>query len=48
MGKVFQFLLRGLSDETYLKAYWFKKFRRPLNLQNPQGLNEKTQWLKLY
>ena len=48
MGKVLQFLLRPLRDEQYLRAYWFKKFHRALNLDNPRGLNEKTQWLKLY
>ncbi|MBQ7194213.1 MAG: glycosyl transferase [Bacteroidales bacterium] len=48
MGKVLQFLLRPLRDEQYLRAYWFKKFHRPLNLDTPRGLNEKTQWLKLY
>ncbi len=31
-----------------LKAWYYKKLGKVLNLENPQTLNEKIQWLKLY
>jgi len=37
-----------ISDELYLKVYYFLTMDRPLHLDNPQTLNEKMQWLKLY
>ncbi|MBR2948498.1 MAG: glycosyl transferase [Lachnospiraceae bacterium] len=39
-----------MSDKTYLSMLYrlFFKFRRKLNLENPQTLTEKLQWLKLY
>lgn len=37
-----------LSDERYLKATFSKHLGYPLNLDDPQTLNEKLQWLKLY
>jgi len=36
------------SDEFYLKVRYFCKFKKKLNLDNPQTYNEKLQWLKLY
>lgn len=48
MGRILQFILSGLSDEKYLKVYWFKKFRHRLDLEHPVGFNEKLQWLKLH
>jgi len=41
-------LLPMLPDKWYLKWYYKKVFGRELNLDNPQTLNEKIQWLKLY
>ncbi len=41
----------GLHPENYLCALknWFKKYAgKTLDLENPQTLNEKIQWLKLY
>lgn len=38
----------SMSDEEYLKMVFKKKTGRELNLVNPQGFNEKLQWLKLY
>ena len=37
-----------LPDKTYLKMRFKQKLGRPLDLENPQTLNEKLQWLKLY
>ena len=36
-----------LSDEIYLKFKYKRKFGKALNLVNPQGFNEKMQWLKI-
>lgn len=37
-----------LSDGLFVKAlFWFRLGRR-LNLRSPQGFNEKIQWMKLY
>lgn len=37
-----------ISDELYLKAYYYNIFGKKLNLQEPRTFNEKLQWLKLY
>ena len=37
-----------LSDEYYIKFFYWIKFGKKLNLKNPQTFNEKIQWLKLY
>lgn len=37
----------SLSDETYIKFWYFKRFKRFPDLKNPQTFNEKLQWLKL-
>ena len=37
-----------LSDETYVKMIYRVHIGRRLDLENPQGFNEKLQWLKLY
>ena len=39
---------RVLSDKTYLQWMYRLKIGQKLNLENPAGLNEKLQWLKLY
>ncbi|MBO7303958.1 MAG: glycosyl transferase [Clostridia bacterium] len=39
---------RILSDKSYIKLVWFRKFHKFPNLKNPQTFNEKLQWLKLY
>ena len=41
-------LLNLLSDKAYLKFGYRAKIGKKLDLQNPQTLNEKLQWLKLY
>lgn len=39
----------GLQDsEKYLKLYWWRKFHKSLDLNNPVGLDAKLQWLKIY
>ena len=37
-----------LSDKTYARLAFFRRFHRFLNLKNPKTFNEKLQWLKLY
>ena len=37
-----------LSDKLYLKLLYYGYMGKRLNLKNPQTLNEKLQWLKLY
>lgn len=36
------------DDEFYLKALYFCRFKRKLDLDNPKTFCEKLQWLKLY
>ncbi len=37
-----------LTDEKYLKIFYWANMGKKLNLDNPQTYNEKLQWLKLY
>lgn len=37
-----------LSDSLYLRALYYLRFNKRLNLKNPKTFNEKLQWLKLY
>lgn len=37
-----------MSDKMYLKLMYRANLKKKLNLDNPQTLNEKLQWLKLY
>lgn len=44
-------LMYGLSflpDAPYLKLFYFTTTGKRLNLKNPQGYNEKLQWLKIH
>ena len=43
-------LMRGsvVADRRYLEILYRYKFKKPLNIENPQTYNEKLQWLKLY
>lgn len=44
-------LMYGLSflpDAPYLKIFYFATTGKRLNLKNPQGYNEKLQWLKIH
>lgn len=41
-------LLNWLPDEPFVKLMYWKHFGKRLDLENPQGYNEKLQWLKLY
>ncbi len=38
----------NMNDESYIRLLWRIKFLRNLNLETPQGYNEKLQWLKLH
>lgn len=38
--------LRFLPDKTYIKLYYHLRVGRKLNIDNPETLNEKLQWLK--
>ena len=42
------YVLPALPDKFYLKWYYKQVFGRDLDIDNPQTLNEKIQWLKLY
>ena len=37
-----------LTDKTYIKLSYFRKFHKFPNLKNPRTYSEKLQWLKLY
>lgn len=39
---------RFLSDEAYIRLMYKCRFRKKINLENPETFNEKIQWLKLY
>lgn len=41
-------LLKWMPDKQYLQLYYFIKFKKLLDLENPKTYNEKLQWLKLY
>lgn len=41
-------LTNWMSDESYLKIFYYLQMGLPLNLRHPQTFNEKLQWLKLY
>lgn len=41
-------MLRWLPDELYLRLQFRKMMHRKLDLDNPQTLNEKLQWLKIH
>lgn len=48
MLKRMKMLLRFLPDRLYLQLYYFAKFRKFIDFNNPKTYNEKIQWLKLY
>ena len=37
-----------MPDKPYLQLYYLAKLKKVLHLKNPQSINEKLQWLKLY
>ena len=41
-------MFNWMSDERYLKIAFWARMHKKLNLDNPQTLSEKLQWLKLY
>lgn len=41
-------MLRFVPDKTMLQLQYWIKFRRKLNLRNPERFTEKIQWYKLY
>lgn len=36
-----------IDDETYIKRFYKKRAHKDLDLENPQGMNEKMNWYKL-
>lgn len=49
MGRKTLRKLRPLfSDQSYIKAYYYCKMGRRLNLNAPESFNEKLQWLKFH
>lgn len=47
-GIAYKGLLNWMPDTIYLKILYWASMGEKLNLDNPQGFNEKLQWLKLY
>ena len=45
--KKLKYSLRILPDSLYIQIYYFIRFKRLCNLENPTTYNEKLQWLKL-
>lgn len=43
-----KYALRFLPDKAYIQLYYFLKFKRFCDFDNPQTFNEKLNWLKLY
>ena len=41
-------VLSLFSDDLYLKLFYYAKFKRKLNVNNPVAYTEKIQWLKLH
>ena len=37
-----------LDDQEFIKALYFKRFNKTLNVSQPKSFTEKIQWLKLY
>lgn len=46
--KIYELILKNLSDEYILKKSFKEKMGYNLDLKNPKTLNEKINWLKLY
>lgn len=46
-GKL-MYALTFLSDELYIKLFYFAVSGKWMNLNNPEGFNEKQNWLKLH
>lgn len=44
----FRYLLCGISPKLSVKFWYRYYFKKRLNLNNPQTLDEKIQWMKLY
>ena len=47
MMQSFKRLLAFIPDKTYIKIYYYMKFKKRLNLKTPRTFSEKIQWLKL-
>lgn len=39
---------RFIPDKIFLRIWYYKVFRKKISFSNPQTLNEKIQWLKIY
>lgn len=48
LKRIRQYILRFIPDKLYISMLYRFIFKKKLNLNNPQGFNEKLQWLKLY
>lgn len=40
--------MRWLTDEQFIRLYYWIKFKKSINLNNPKSYNEKLNWMKLY
>lgn len=47
MLKKAKYALRILPDKIYLQIYYFMRFKKFINFNNPKTYNEKLNWLKL-
>ncbi len=45
--KRIKYVLRAIPDKAYIQIYYFLRFKKICNLNNPQTFNEKLNWLKL-
>lgn len=46
--KRIKYCLRFIPDKAYLQLYYFAKYKKFIDFNNPKTFNEKIQWLKLY
>jgi hypothetical protein len=45
---LFRYLLCSISPKLSA-SFWYRRYlKQPLDLKNPQTLDEKIQWMKLY
>lgn len=48
INSVYQWILYHIPAKIYTQLRYFRVFKKRLNLKNPQTLNEKIQWKKIY
>lgn len=48
MKKKLKYFFKFLPDKLYVQLYYFAKFKKFVDFENPKTFNEKINWLKLY